>query len=138
MAGARVLIVVNDGAQTNKSVWKRCDLGIEEKNGKETIKNYILHPIVDDFKVFFMLDPPHGWKTIRNQMFNNDDVFAMLPKKDPDDHTLRIIRPHKVVEDLFISDTVFGEGRLCPRLTRAHVWPTSFQKMSVRFAMQVR
>lgn len=138
VAGARVLIVVSDGAQTNKTVWKLCGVGMGENQNQQTVNNFILHPMNPSFKIFFMLDPPHAWKTIRNQMFNNKEVFTVLPDKNGNFNGYpTTMAPHKLIDDLFLIDTVFGQCKLCPRLSRAHVNPTSFQKMSVRLAMQV-
>ena len=50
----RVLSVVCDGAQSNKSLWKT--LGVSVKNGG--IANHIPYSTVPDAKIYFVLDPP--------------------------------------------------------------------------------
>lgn len=47
------------------------------------------------------------------------------------------MNPHQLLKDLYNFDCQAGEGRLCPRLTKAHLDPTSFQKMNVALTMQV-
>ena len=137
--GVRVIAVVSDGAQSNKTVWNKCGIGIksyigeiEENLGnsettttssstfywenesmenilidmdfqkeyvevqsrsgnsstndvnsvndasniptKEVIMNWMAHPMVPDAKIYFLQDPPHIFKCIRNQMFNHKTV----------------------------------------------------------------
>lgn len=45
--------------------------------------------------------------------------------------------PHKLIQDLYVADSVMGECRICPRLTKNHVFLTPFQKMNVSKAVQV-
>lgn len=45
--------------------------------------------------------------------------------------------PHGLIELLYETDHIFGEGSVCPKLRDMHINPTSFQKMNVSLAMQV-
>ena len=120
--GARVLSVVCDGAQSNKSLWKT--LGVSVKN--DGIVNQIPHPTVPDAKIYFVLDPPHAFKCVRNQIYNLNLVQAggmCLSFED--------------IKLLFHADERMGHLKVCPRLTYTHVYPTNFQKMSVKLAVQV-
>ena len=76
--GARVLVVVSDGAQTNKRVWKLAGVAIEEfKQGeeiKEKITHTMAHPTIENQEISFMQDPPHMFKCIRNQFYNHETV----------------------------------------------------------------
>ena len=68
--GARVIGVICDGAQSNKSLWQLAGIGISSQDGKEIINNFILHPTAAEWKVYFILDPPHAFKCIRNHIYN--------------------------------------------------------------------
>lgn len=67
--GAIVMAVVCDGAQSNKGLWKLADIGINVKDGR--ISNSIMNPTFDNRRIFFLQDPPHIIKCIRNQMFSH-------------------------------------------------------------------
>jgi hypothetical protein len=45
--------------------------------------------------------------------------------------------PHGLIELLYKTDNIFGEGSVCPKLCDMNINPTSFQKMNVSLAMQV-
>ena len=40
------------------------------------------------------------------------------------------------LEDPFKADTRLGGLRACPRITRTHIYPNSFQKMGVSYAVK--
>lgn len=65
--GARVVTVVSDGAQTNATVWRLCNI-----SGSIDGNNVMNHPKVDE-PIFFMRDPPHLIKTCRNVFMKNDE-----------------------------------------------------------------
>ena len=44
--------------------------GTEGNNPRVIIKNLVAHPMVPAAKVFFIQDPPHIFKCIRNQNFD--------------------------------------------------------------------
>lgn len=67
---AHVLNVVSDGAQTNKSTYKK--FGIS--GAKDDVRFYIEHPLDPNQKVFFIFDVPHLLKVIRNHLFNHKNV----------------------------------------------------------------
>jgi len=67
---ARVFSVVCDGAQSNKSMWGL--FGISGKKNKVT--HFINHPLVENEKVYFLLDVPHILKCIRNFIWNHKNV----------------------------------------------------------------
>ena len=125
----RVLAVVSDGAQTNKTVWRLAGVGDGDptKPTEDVINNSMKHPLVKDHKIFFLQDPPHLFMCIRNQMYNHETVQCRG----------LLMEPHKLVTNPFAADSVFGETRVCPKLRYIHVHPTAFQKMSVKLAVQV-
>lgn len=61
--GAKVICVVCDGAAPNKKVWSLVGAGVFE-NGK--IVNTMTNSMRSQESIYFMLDPPHAWKCIRN------------------------------------------------------------------------
>ena len=65
-----------DGAQSNKSVWNLIFVEVRVENGQEVVLCSIAHPTVQDFKMFFFLDPPHGMKRIRNNFYLKEVVQA--------------------------------------------------------------
>lgn len=65
--GANVTSVVCDGAQTNKTVWRKCGIGIFG----DKVVNKMSHPGDPDKDIHFMSDPPHIFKCIRNQMLDS-------------------------------------------------------------------
>ena len=38
---------------------------------------------------------------------------------------------YQLIKDLYECDTVSGECRICPKLRRVHIQPTSFQRMNI-------
>ena len=73
-SGATVSAVVCDGAQTNKTVWKHCGIGVD----KDEVTNSMNHPTNPTKKVRFLLDPPHAFKCIRNQMCNKKNLYVQV------------------------------------------------------------
>ncbi|KAK4024984.1 hypothetical protein OUZ56_010478 [Daphnia magna] len=47
-----------------------------------------------------------------------------------------LMTPHGLIELLYKTDNIFGEGSVCPKLRDMHINPTSFQKINVSLAMQ--
>ena len=82
------------------------------------------HPTTEE-PVFFMFDPPHLMKSIRNALVNYDIGFEG-----------GFIASWKFVKALWSLDTV-RSLRLVPRLTAKHIFLGLGKKMSVRLAVQV-
>lgn len=70
-AGDRVVSVVCDGASTNKAMWRL--LGLDGENN-DSFKNSIPNPYDPTRNIRFFWDPPHAFKCIRNQLFNQKVV----------------------------------------------------------------
>lgn len=82
---ARVVNVVSDGAQTNKSAYAK--FGISGKLNDVT--NCIDHPLDDKEKqdpsdikpkIYFLYDVPHLFKTIRNHIFKHKEIQVYVPE----------------------------------------------------------
>jgi len=59
--------IISDGASTNRRMWK--ELGTD--GSQENLKNYFVHPIDSERKVFVLSDFVHLFKCIRNRLHNN-------------------------------------------------------------------
>ena len=70
-AGAKVMAVVGDGAQINKTMWRL--FGLPGKNNQH-FKNFIMNPMDPERPIFFIWDPPHVFKCIRNNWFTHKVV----------------------------------------------------------------
>jgi hypothetical protein len=74
-------------------------------------------------KIFYLFDPPHIIKAIRNNLINYN--FHFLGK----------VASWTDVKTVYDHDSKLSI-RLCPKLTYQHMHPNGFQKMKVRFATQ--
>lgn len=98
-----------------------------DKFAKEVKKITVEKPyfIYDDIKIFYIFDVPHLIKCIRNNLIQSDFI----------DKEGNIIS-WKYIEELYINQKE-RNLRLIPKITDAHVTPTSFQKMRVKLAAQI-
>ncbi|KAH7944738.1 hypothetical protein HPB51_028547 [Rhipicephalus microplus] len=100
-----------------------CDEGIhgDRKNPQTSFQ----HPCDPSREIYTVIDPPHIFKCIRNNL--QKVVKFLLPEGD-------------VYHDHFKSLLGYEEDqaglRAVPKLTKAHIMPNAFQKMSVRLAVQ--
>jgi len=79
-------------------------------------------------KYFYLFDPPHLIKSIRNNLMKYDTSFENENK--------RYTASCKYIEDFFEKDSGL-KFRAAPKLTKDHIYPTNFKKMKVKFASQV-
>lgn len=63
--GGKVVDLTNDGATTNRTMWKLLGISTNEEN----FKNYFEKPFDSSRKIFVFSDPPHLMKTMHNQLF---------------------------------------------------------------------
>lgn len=78
---------------------------------------------VDNEKIFYMFDPPHLIKAIRNVLYTNNFVYEGN------------FASWKHIEDMYNIDKTLA-CRLAPRLTSSHVHPINRLKMKVSLATQ--
>ncbi|XP_039308182.1 uncharacterized protein LOC120358333 [Solenopsis invicta] len=124
-AGAKVHAVITDGASTNRNFWE--NIGVSGK--RKGLKNYFLHPMVKDRKVFVFSDTPHFIKTIRNRLANNSQL-----KMDPNGLFIKWEHFHILQkEDSKLVLTL----RVCNKLTNNHITLKCSDKMRVFLAVQV-
>jgi len=74
--GGKVVGVTNDGATTNRTMWKLLGISANE----EDFKNYFENPFDSSRKIFVFSDPPHLMKTIRNRLFEKKQLRVFKNK----------------------------------------------------------
>lgn len=72
-------------------------------------------------KIFYLYDPPHIIKAIRNNLINYNFQFDGK------------LASWTAIETVFNNDSTLPI-RLCPKLTALHLHPNGFQKMKVKYA----
>lgn len=121
--GANIIGIACDGSATNKKAWG--ELNISGKLGY--INNNIPNPYEIHRKIYFLGDPVHEIKCIRNNLLK----VKMAICNDQNVH-------YKYYENLFKLDSQGAAGkRLVPKLSEAHIHPKLFQKMHVKYATQL-
>ena len=70
----RVLSVVSDGAQTNVTVWNQHGIRGITDEPKRSFNNKRNHPSQDQTPIYYLRDPPHLAKTIRNHILKHEYV----------------------------------------------------------------
>jgi len=137
--GFHVLALTCDGASPNRKLWK-----LHSKGDDMVYK--VPNPYANDSRyLYFISDPPHLLKTIRNSWFNNKRKLwvshitflnFLKPCVFMQYNGRRISWEH--LEKLYLQDTLSPTGpRLVPTLKYEHVYLTSFSKMRVDLAAQV-
>jgi hypothetical protein len=129
-AGFFVRACISDMGSSNQDMWK-C-IGI--RSSRNNLTNFVSHPVRENSKLYFMADPPHLLKNIRNCLLAQSIV---LPEKIVCIHSL----PSKIVDLQHVRDLIsIQEGmdlKVAPSLKQVHVNPGKFQKMKVNLAAQV-
>ncbi|XP_049309268.1 uncharacterized protein LOC125777762 [Bactrocera dorsalis] len=112
--GLNVKALVCDQGASNSSVFK--SVGITEETP------FYMH---EGSKVYCLFDYCHLFKSIRNTLLKYDI-------STPDG-----IVTFKVIKKLYSIDQSNTHFKICPKLTESHVYPSVFEKMSVKRATQV-
>jgi len=125
VVGLKVLYICCDGAVQNRKFFKLH--GSDRELTYKTRNPYA----ADDRYIFLISDPPHLLKTARN-CFANSDAHSKT----------RLLWNGKSISwkdvvRLYEEHCEQTEFRLCPKLTKSHVYLTSFSKMRVSLAAQV-
>ena len=150
--GIRVLALTCDGASVNRRLWKL--LGNSGEN---------IHKVDNIFApeaerpIFFISDPPHLLKTLRNCLSSKTRklwvricvyvVYEVMQVNTLLPHFSFVIQCNgqslewSHIEDLYKRDTKAGHEatglRLVPKLKFEHIYLSSFSKMRVDLAAQV-
>jgi hypothetical protein len=123
----KVVGVTADGASPNRKFFK-----LHQKSYEEHITYKTRNPFsVDGSDIFFISDPPHLLKTIRNCLFNNKRLLWNNGKYISSKHVCNV----------YNKDSGGYQGTtglaLVPKLSQQHLQLTPYSKMSVRLAAQV-
>ena len=114
VAGAFVKVVLSDQGPNFQS--------LVNKLGISTNEPYFFH---NGSKYFYMYDPPHLIKSIRNNLYKY--TFQFDKNK---------IAKWDIKQKFFVRDSK-ENIRLCPKLTEQHIKLEGFSKMKVKFATQI-
>lgn len=126
VVGLKVMYICCDGAVQNRKFFKLHGTSDSQLNNR-TRNPYA----VEERDIFFISDPPHLLKTARN-CFANSDAHSKTRslwngKTISWKHVVKLYEDHCEQTEL----------RLCPKLTRNHLYLTSFSKMRVSLAAQI-
>ena len=77
-------------------------------------------------KIFYLYDPPHLIKAVRNNLMKYDFHFGKNVKKVASWEDIQVIYERDRTQNL----------RCCPKLTEKHINPNGFMKMKVKLATQ--
>ncbi|KAH8033298.1 hypothetical protein HPB51_009409 [Rhipicephalus microplus] len=120
-SGAVVQAVTCDNSTSNRSALRSLGIHGDRKNPQTSFQ----HPCDPSGEIYTVIDPPHIFKCIRNNLQKVGKF--LLPEGD-------------VYHDHFKSLLGYEEDqaglRAVPKLTKAHIMPNAFQKISVRLAVQ--
>lgn len=120
-----VIFITSDGASVNRSF-------IKMHAGKLPFKTANPCSESDDIRyIYFIVDPPHLIKTLRNNLYNSgSNTNTKFLKKD----AKYLLWKH--VKDL-CSEDIKNEIKRLPKITQNHIFLTPYSKMRVNLAAQV-
>lgn len=104
-----------------------CDQGAVNQQVCRTLNISIEKPYweLNGSKFFWIFDAPHLIKSVRNNLLNSD--FVINEK----------LISFKVIENVYQIDKISTTGKVLTKLTDVHIHPNNFQKMSVKYAVQI-
>ena len=148
-AGLRVRAVVSDMGSTNLSILKqfgvfvRHDLCGTSESARSpfhvpniALKNFFENPIDSSRKIYWIPDPTHILKNVRNQFEKNNFLFPGKTLKQVGDHLSSNIASFSDLEQMHALQ---GDQflKLAPRLQDWHLHPKNQEKMRVTCAYNV-
>ncbi|XP_049519232.1 uncharacterized protein LOC125943768 [Dermacentor silvarum] len=122
-AGVVVDAVTCDNSTSNQSALRSLGISGDINNTKNTFQ----HPCAPSRLVYVVIDPPHVFKCIRNNLLKVGKF--LLPQSQ------EVFHCH--YSALLEYEEEQAGLRAVPKLTKAHIFPNAFQKMSVRLAVQL-
>ena len=128
--GLFVRVCVSDMAAVNQDMWK----AVGVCSTRNTLQHFIQHPCNPQQRLYFMADPPHLLKNVRNCLLAQSII---LPSS--------AVSAAELLTDTVTLDQVQNlvvlqrerELNLAPKLTKAHIAPGRYQKMRVDMAAQL-
>lgn len=124
VVGLKTLFICCDGAVQNRKLFSLMSDG-------DDCSYMTRNPYVSDRDIYFICDPPHLLKTARNCFSNS---FAHTQSRAM---WFNQFISWKHVVQLFEDHCVKSEFKICPKLTKDHVYLTAFSRMKVNLAAQV-
>jgi len=128
--GLFVRVCVSDMAAVNQDMWK----AVGVCSTRNTLQHFIQHPCNPQQRLYFMADPPHLLKNVRNCLLAQSIILpssAVSAAELPTD-TVTLDQ----VQNLVVLQRE-RELNLAPKLTKAHIAPGRYQKMRVDMAAQL-
>ena len=116
--GLKIIATAADQGSTNQNAYKL--LGVTRDDPSFLDR--------EGTKVIALYDYPHLFKSIRNTLLKTNFLFEIENKKHE--------ASFKIIREIFHEE----ENYFCKKLTklsRAHIYPNAFEKMRVKFAVQV-
>ena len=125
--GLFVRVCVSDMGVANQDMWRT--VGVH--SCKDSLQNYIQHPCSSSDRLYFMADPPHLLKNVRNSLLTQCIIlpatvvtqFGLPSNLVSVDHVRKLV---SLQDELHL--------KLAPALKKAHVFPGQYQKMRVNMA----
>lgn len=128
--GFMVNAVVSDMASSNQGMWRAAGI----TSGRDSVTCRVPHPFFAGRHLHFLADVPHLLKNLRSALLKHNIQL-------PIETVVKYCLPTPEVQSSHIAALVkFQEGKelkLAPKLTRAHIFPSHYQKMRVNLAAQV-
>ncbi len=126
-----VLSVTSDMGSANRAMWKSFGVGVTRK--KQVCS--CVHPCDENKQLYFLADPPHALKNLRNFIISGQTIE--LPKSIIDKFSLPstavTVEP---VRKLYEAEASVDIGiKMAPKLTAKVIQPGNFVKMNVGKAM---
>ncbi|KAL3225464.1 hypothetical protein MRX96_025800 [Rhipicephalus microplus] len=121
-------VVVIDAVTCDNSTTNRCalrSLGIRGDMKDQQVS--FQHPCDPSKVISAIIDPPHIFKCIRNNLQKVGKFLLPQGREVYHDHYAALLEYEEQQSGL----------RAVPKLTRAHIYPNAFQKMSVKLAVQL-
>ena len=118
--GLKILATVADQGTPNQKAYKL--LGVTRESPYFFDK--------ENIKVFAMYDYPHLIKSVRNTFLKNNFKFT-----DPRTNE-KVEGSFKIIRDIWENEKTKITKKL-PKITQQHVYPNNFDKMKVKFAVQI-
>ncbi|KAH8031091.1 hypothetical protein HPB51_012779 [Rhipicephalus microplus] len=122
-AGAVIDAVTCDNSTTNRCALRSLGIRGDMKDQQVSFQ----HPCDPSKVIYAIIDPPHIFKCIRNTLQKVGKFLLPQGREVYHDHYAALLEYEEQQSGL----------RAVPKLTRAHIYPNAFQKMSVKLAVQL-
>jgi hypothetical protein len=128
--GLFVRVIVSDMGASNQDMWRV--VGVQST--RTSLQNGIEHPCQPDSQLYFMADPPHLLKSIRNCLLTQSILLSDYVVSDANLPS-NIVSLQPVKELISLQEDM--SLKVAHKLKEVHVYPGPFQKMKVSYAAQL-